>query len=156
MIATTNRRASLPMVPHPTLLAMACTDCALASVKYASAILRAFSLCWRMKIRALKARDRAGGAHMPEMQSVMAAMAALLLGLATSFPATAEEPRFRGTERSTIRDRDGYRVGRIDRRPNGDTIIRDRNGFRTGSIDGSTGIIRDNRGFRTGRIDRNR
>jgi hypothetical protein len=59
------------------------------------------------------------------------------------------------TQSSTIRDRHGYRVGRIDRHPRGDITLRDQRGYRTGTI-GRDGTIRNERGFRTGRIDRDR
>src|SRR3954467_2331216 len=39
------------------------------------------------------------------------------------------------TQQSIIRDKDGFRVGRMDRKPDGDIILRDKNGFRTGRID---------------------
>ncbi|MFL5333627.1 MAG: hypothetical protein ACJ8H8_10720 [Geminicoccaceae bacterium] len=44
----------------------------------------------------------------------------------------------------------------MDRKPDGDIILRDKNGFRTGRLDadGRGGYtVRDKNGFRTGRID---
>jgi hypothetical protein len=38
-------------------------------------------------------------------------------------------------QQSIIRDRSSGRIGRIDRKPDGDIILRDKNGFRTGRID---------------------
>jgi hypothetical protein len=60
------------------------------------------------------------------------------------------------TQQSIIRDKDGFRVGRMDRTPDGDIILRDKNGFRSGRLDadGRGGYtVRDKEGFRTGRID---
>src|SRR3954454_23266782 len=60
------------------------------------------------------------------------------------------------TQQSIIRDKDGFRVGRMDRKPDGDIILRDKNGFHAGRLDadGRGGYtVRDKNGFRTGRID---
>jgi hypothetical protein len=60
------------------------------------------------------------------------------------------------TQQSIIRDKDGFRVGRMDRKPDGDIILRDKNGFRARRLDadGRGGyVVRDKNGFRSGRID---
>ncbi len=87
--------------------------------------------------------------------------AALLAGLLSlPLPAGARDPdagrTSSFTQQSTIRDKDGVRAGRMDRKPDGDIILRDKNGFRTGRLDadGHGGYtVRDKNGFRTGRID---
>jgi hypothetical protein len=87
--------------------------------------------------------------------------AALLAGLLSlPFSAEARDPDAGRastlTQQSIIRDKDGFRVGRMDRKPDGDIILRDKNGFRTGRLDadGRGGYtVRDKEGFRTGRID---
>src|SRR3954454_21719898 len=90
------------------------------------------------------------------------AMAIALLAGLLSLPPSAEarqqdaERTSTLTQQSIIRDKDGFRVGRMDRKPDGDIILRDKNGFRTGRLDadGRGGyVVRDKNGFRTGRID---
>jgi hypothetical protein len=87
--------------------------------------------------------------------AVAGTLLALLVLAAVPTPAAAEEARSRLTEQRTVRDRDGFRVGRIDRKADGDLILRDRHGFRSGQMqsDGRGGYtIRNRQGFRTGRV----
>src|SRR3954447_22064516 len=86
---------------------------------------------------------------------------ALLVGLLSLPPSAEARDQNAGrasslAQQSIIRDKDGFRVGRMDHKPDGDIIIRDKNGFRTGRLDadGRGGYtVRDKNGFRTGRID---
>src|SRR3954452_8351733 len=87
--------------------------------------------------------------------------AALLAGLLSlPLPAEARDPAAGRvstlTQQSIIRDKDGFRAGRMDRKPDGDVILRDKNGFRSGRLDADSRggyAVRDKNGFRAGRID---
>lgn len=86
----------------------------------------------------------------------VALAAALTAGLAaTPAPAAARDNDSRLQQSSDVRDRNGNRVGRLDRQSDGDVIQRDRSGNRTGTLqsDRSGGyIVRDQHGMRTGAI----
>ncbi|HEV7267290.1 MAG TPA: hypothetical protein VGN83_20610 [Falsiroseomonas sp.] len=88
-------------------------------------------------------------------RTVMGTAAVLFSLSAAPTPAAAEDLRSGLTERSVVRDRHGFRAGRVDRKPDGDLVLRDRHGFRAGRMqaDGRGGyVVRDRHGFRTGRI----
>ena len=90
-----------------------------------------------------------------------AAPLAALLGVAALWvvvpePVQARERQSTLSERSTVRDRHGFRAGTIDTKPNGDRIHRDARGFVTGrdqrTLGGDT-ILRNERSQAVGRIE---
>ena len=94
-------------------------------------------------------------ARSAEARTLTALLLLPALVAALPAPAAAEEFRSRLAEQSIVRDRFGHRVGRVDRKADGDLVLRDRHGFRTGRMqgDGRGGYtIRDRHGFRTGTV----
>ena len=85
-----------------------------------------------------------------------ALLGAAAVWVAVPEPAQARERQSTLSERSTVRDRHGFRAGTIDTKPNGDRIHRDSRGFVTGrdqrTLGGDT-ILRDAQGRAVGRIE---
>jgi hypothetical protein len=98
---------------------------------------------------------------MRAMRATAAPLAALLgtvaLWAATPEPALARERSSTLDRQTTIRDRHGFRGGRIDTDPtDGSSVIRDRTGRRVGSEQRTLGgdtILRNERGQAVGRIE---
>ena len=75
-------------------------------------------------------------------------LVAAALGTGAWSPAAAQ------SERYTERDRNGFRTGTIDVKPDGSRTYRDARGFRTGTAryKGGDLVLRDARGYRTGKV----
>jgi hypothetical protein len=89
--------------------------------------------------------------------AVLLGAAALSLCAATPEPAQARERSSTLDRQTVVRDRNGFRSGRIDTDPtNGSHVIRDKNGRRVGSEQRTLGgdtILRNERGQAVGRIE---
>ena len=98
---------------------------------------------------------------MRAMRATVAPLAALLgavaLWVVVPEPAQARERSSTLDRQTTIRDRHGFRSGRIDTDPtDGSSVIRDRTGRRMGSEQRTLGgdtILRNERGQAVGRIE---